>query len=195
MRDPISLRQKEDCDHASRITPHFFMPLDVQKTWNACGEAFDRFTTAEDSFAENVERPAVERLIGEVGGARLLDLGCGSGTYSVVFAERGAQVGGLALSETMISLSRDRARARGVHADFRLGDIRGRLPFADTQFDAIFTATTLHYVEDLSAVMKEVDRVMKPKGRLVAAVLHPMSTSRFPLDSSDEVEGVDPWEA
>lgn len=171
------------------------MPFDVRKTWNACGEAFDRFTTAEDSFAENVERPAVERLIGDLGGARLLDLGCGSGTYSVKFAELGAQVVGLDLSQMMVSLARERARQRGVQADLRVADIRDPLPFGDSEFDAIFTATTLHYIEDLGALMKEVNRVMKPKGRLVAAILHPMSTSRFPLESSDEVDGLNPWEA
>ncbi|HEY3135755.1 MAG TPA: class I SAM-dependent methyltransferase [Blastocatellia bacterium] len=171
------------------------MHLDVKATWNACGEAFDRFTTAEDSFAENVERPAVERLIGNLAGQRLLDLGCGSGTYSVVFVEHGAQVVGLDLSQTMISLARERARARSVQADFRVADIIEPLPFSQGEFDAVFTGTALHYVESLGPLMNEIQRVMKPGGRLVASVLHPMSTSRFPLASSDELEGPDPWEA
>jgi len=171
------------------------MPLDVKKSWNACGQAFDRFTTAEDSFSENVERPALDRLMGDVAGRRLLDLGCGSAIYSVQFAQRGAQVVGLDLSETMISLARERAQAQGVQADFRVADIREPLPFGNAQFDVIFTATTLHYVDDLGGLMKEVERVIKPDGRLVAGVLHPMSTSRFPPANSDELEGLDPWEA
>jgi 2-polyprenyl-3-methyl-5-hydroxy-6-metoxy-1,4-benzoquinol methylase len=77
------------------------MPLDVKRIWNACGEAFDRFTSAADSFSDNVERPAIERLIGDVTGERVLELGCGSGPYSVWLAERGAQVVGLDLSQTI----------------------------------------------------------------------------------------------
>jgi ubiquinone/menaquinone biosynthesis C-methylase UbiE len=170
------------------------MPLDVKRIWNACGEAFDRFTTASDSFANNIERPAIEQLIGNVHGARLLDLGCGSGTYSVSFAEQGGHVVGLDLSATMISLAQERAQQSGVEADFRVADIRAPLPFDDAEFDNVFTATALHYVEDLGAFMKEVARVMKPTARLVASVLHPMSTARFPLAGSEEVEGPDPWE-
>lgn len=170
------------------------MPLDVKRIWNACGEAFDRFTTAADSFSDNIERPAIERLIGDVDGARVLDLGCGSGPFSVWLAERGAQVVGLDLSQTMISLAQERARKRDVPADFRVADIRDPLPFGEAEFDLVFSATALHYIEDIGATMKEAGRVMKPEGRLVASVLHPMSTARFPLADSDDVEGPDPWE-
>jgi len=170
------------------------MPLDVKETWNACGEAFDRFTTAADSFSDNIEHPAIEALIGDVAGARALELGCGSGPYSAWLAGRGAQVVGLDLSQTMISLAQERAREQGVRADFRVADIRDPLPFSQAEFDLAFTATALHYVEDLSKTMKEVARVMKPTGRLVASVLHPMSTALFPLAGSEDVEGPDPWE-
>jgi SAM-dependent methyltransferase len=170
------------------------MPLDVRQIWNACGEAFDRYTTASDSFADNIERPAIEQLIGNLDDARLLDLGCGSGTYSVPFAAKGSHVVALDLSPTMVSLAQQRASQRGVEADFRVADIREPLPFEDAEFDVVFTATALHYVEDIAALMKEVARVMKPTARLIASVLHPMSTAQFPLADSDEVEGPDPWE-
>lgn len=170
------------------------MTLDVKRIWNACGEAFDRFTSAGDSFSDNVERPAIKGLIGDVTGARVLDLGCGSGPYSVWLAEQGAHVVGLDLSQTMISLAQERARGRSIKADFRVADIRDPLPFGDSEFDVVFSATALHYVEDLGAIVKEIARVMKPDGRFVASVLHPMSTARFPLADSGEVEGPDPWE-
>jgi SAM-dependent methyltransferase len=157
------------------------MTFDVKKTWDACGGAFDRFTTAEDSHSYNIERPMVERLAGEVRGQRVLELGCGSGVYSVWFAERGATVTGLDLSEVMIELARNRARAHTVEADLRVGDISKSLPFPDAEFDLVFTATVLHYVRDLAGVMKEAARVIKPGGRLVASVLHPISTALFPV--------------
>ena len=170
------------------------MPLNVKRTWNACGEAFDRFTSAEDSFSDNIERPAVRRLIGEVAGKRVLDLGCGSGTYSVWFAQLGAQVAGLDVSQTMIELAFDRARRQGAQIDFRVADIREPLPFGDEEFDLIFTGTALHYVDDLESTMKEAARVMKRDGSLVASVLHPVSTARFQRAGSEEIEGPDPWE-
>lgn len=170
------------------------MPLDVKKIWNACGEAFDRFTTADDSFSENIERPAITQLIGNIAGARVLDLGCGSGTFSVWFAELGAQVVGLDLSPAMIALAKDKARQRGVQPDFRVADIREALPVEAAEFDLVFTGTAMHYIESLEAVMREVARVMKPEARLVASVLHPMSTALFPSSEAGDVEGPDPWE-
>lgn len=165
------------------------MPLDTKRIWDACGEAFDRFTTAVDSYADNIERPVIERLSGDVAGARLLDLGCGSGTYSLRFAERGASVTGLDLSAMMIALAIRKARERGVSIDLAVADIGRPLPLAEARFDFVFTATALHYVEDLGLTMKEVARVIKPGGRLVASVLHPMSTAYFPAPGSDQ------WEA
>ncbi|MEK6287080.1 MAG: methyltransferase domain-containing protein [Acidobacteriota bacterium] len=172
----------------------FLMPLDVKKSWNACGEAFDRFTSAEDSFSDNIERPAIKQLIGDITGARLLDLGCGSGTYSLWFAELGAQVVGLDISQTMISLAQAKASERGLKPDFRVADIREALPFPEAEFDMVFTGTSLHYVGDIDAMMKQVARVMKPGALLVASVLHPMSTALFPSSESEEVEGPNPWE-
>lgn len=170
------------------------MTLDVKHIWDACGEAFDRYTSASDSFSDNIERPAIEQLIGELAGARVLDLGCGSGTYSLSFAEKESEVVGLDLSPTMISLAQERARQLGVEVDFRVADIREPLPFNDAGFDIVFTGTALHYVENIEAFMREAARLMKPTARLVASVLHPMSTARFPLADSADVEGLDAWE-
>ena len=85
------------------------MTLDVKRTWNACGEAFDRFTTADDSYSDNIERPAVEKVIGDITGSKVLELGCGSGPYSCSFAQAGAHVTALDLSQAMISLAYDMA--------------------------------------------------------------------------------------
>lgn len=170
------------------------MTLDVKQIWNACGEAFDRYTTADDSFADNIERPAVKELIGDLAGAHVLDLGCGSGTNSVWFAELGASVIGFDLSQKMISLAQARASQRNLNVDFRVADIRDPLPFDAAEFDLVFTATALHYVEDLARMMEQVASVLKPNGRLVASVLHPMSTALFPMADSEGVEGPDPWE-
>jgi len=170
------------------------MTLDVKSIWNACGEAYDRFTTAADSFSDNLERPVIEKLVGNVDGARVLELGCGSGPYSLWLAQSGARVTGLDLSPTMIALANDHAHRRSLQIDFRVADIRASLPFVASEFDLIITAAALHYVEDLAGLMREVVRVMKPGGSLVASVLHPMSTALFPLADADEVEGPDPWE-
>jgi ubiquinone/menaquinone biosynthesis C-methylase UbiE len=90
----------------------------------------------------------------------------------------------------MISLAQE--RSRGLDAQFRAGDIRDPLPFDDGEFDFVFSATALHYVENLSKTMSEIARVLKPEGRFIASVLHPSSTARFPLAGSENIDGPDP---
>jgi SAM-dependent methyltransferase len=165
------------------------MPLDVKRIWDACGRAFDLFNSTSDSYSETIERPAIEKLIGNVTGARVLDLGCGAGSYSIWFAERGAQVTGLDLSETMISLATRKAEERGLRIDLQVADIREPLPFGGFEFDLVFTATALHYVEDLANLFRDIGRVMKGSGRFLASVLHPMSTAYFPLADGEDQSG------
>jgi SAM-dependent methyltransferase len=169
------------------------MSFDSKTTWDACGAAFDRFTSTEDSFSENVERPVIESLLGDLTDTRALDLGCGSGTYATQLAARGAQVVGVDLSATMLGLAQGRARTSAVALELLVADITRPLPFSSRQFDLVFTATALHYVEDLGSAVREIARVMRPQARLIASVLHPMSTARFPVHRDDaEVDG---WEA
>jgi len=162
------------------------MPLDVKNIWNACGRAFDRFNSTDDSLSEAIERPTIDRLAGDVAGKRVLDLGCGAGPYSIWFAERGAQVSGLDLSATMISLARQKATEHSLQLDLQVSDIREPLPFTNDEFDLVFTATALHYVDDLERLFREIARVLKREGRLVASVLHPMSTAYFPPANEDD---------
>ncbi|HJQ23250.1 MAG TPA: class I SAM-dependent methyltransferase [Blastocatellia bacterium] len=168
------------------------MAFDTKTTWDACGAAFDRYTSTEDSYSENVERPVIESLLGDLRQASALDLGCGSATYATRLAARGARVVGVDLSATMLKLARARARTNGVELELMAADISKPLPLADAQFDLVFTATALHYVEDLQSVMREIARVLQPHGRLLASVLHPMSTSRFPVRDHNDASS-DEW--
>lgn len=169
------------------------MPVDVKQIWDACGAAFDRFTSADDSFSENIERPVIESLAGNVDGQNMLDLGCGSGVYSLSFAGNGAEVTGLDLSPVMIELASEKARERGLKLDLRVADISRTLPFDDDQFDIVFTATVLHYIEDLASFFREAARVLKPGGNLIASVLHPVATAYFP-PVSEEIISSNRWQ-
>lgn len=169
------------------------MSFDTKKSWDACGAAFDRYTTTDDSFSEHIERPALAELIGDITGARVLDLGCGSGTHSTQMAERGAQVTGVDLSSTMLALAHERAREHGVRLALCLADISRALPFADAAFDLALTATALHYVADLAPTMREIARVLKSGTSLIASVLHPISTARFPVFNPAQSVAPDAW--
>ena len=101
--------------------------------------------------------------------ARVLDAGCGSGQLAIALAERGARVTGIDLSPEMIGRARDHAESRNVEIDWRIGDITHMTdPFA--VFDAVHARVLLQFVPDVAGALRELRRVLKPGGRLLASV-------------------------
>lgn len=117
------------------------------------------------------ERPATLALAGDVAGRRILDAGCGSGPLSAALRDRGAIVTGLDSSAGMLELAR---RRLGDDADLHLADLGRPLPFPDGAFDDVIASLVLHYLEDWAAPLAELRRILRPGGRLIASVDHPL---------------------
>lgn len=132
----------------------------------------ESYTAENESSLLNAyyERPAMIRLAGGVAGRRVLDAGCGSGPLSAALRARGAIVTGVDASPAMLELARERL---GGSADLYVADLSKPLPFADGSFDDVVSSLVLHYLEDWSAPLAELRRVLKPGGRLILSVNHP----------------------
>jgi SAM-dependent methyltransferase len=118
-------------------------------------------------------RPAILNLAGDVAGRRILDAGCGSGPLFAALRERGAIVAGMDSSATMLRLARQRL---GAGAALHRADLRRALPFTDGAFDDVIASLVLHYLEDWTAPLAELRRVLVPDGRLIASVEHPFNS-------------------
>jgi SAM-dependent methyltransferase len=105
------------------------------------------------------------RLLGD-GSGSLLDVGCGTGSYTAALAERGWDATGVDISEDMLRLARARG-IRAVHADAT------SLPFDDASFDAAISVFTNTDVDDLAAVVREIARVLRPGAPLIYVGVHP----------------------
>jgi ubiquinone/menaquinone biosynthesis C-methylase UbiE len=96
-------------------------------------------------------------------GDRALDLGCGSGEFTAVMAEAGAEPVGVDVAEAAL----ERARERHPHLDLRLTAIGGPLPFDDNAFDLVWSSEVIEHVADTARWLSEVRRVLAPGGRLL----------------------------
>ena len=107
----------------------------------------------------------VGRLPGVVPGARVLDLGCGSGLVSILAASCGCAVTGVDFSDAMVERAHANARAHGVGdaTEFVQADVH-ELPFADETFDAVVTRNVTWVLEDVARVYAEVVRVLRSGG-------------------------------
>lgn len=117
------------------------------------------------------ERPAMIDLAGDVNGRRVLDAGCGSGPLSAALRAKGAIVTGFDASPAMVELAR---RRLGERAALHVADLSQPLPFADAAFDDVVSSLVLHYLRDWTAPLAELRRVLKPGGRLILSVNHPI---------------------
>jgi ubiquinone/menaquinone biosynthesis C-methylase UbiE len=108
----------------------------------------------------------MDALAGHVGGDRaeltILDLGAGTGRFSVLLAEAFAShVVAVEPSEKMrAEAERDSAHARVVYRD----GTAGAIPVADGTFDFALLSMVIHHVPDLDACARELHRVVKPAG-------------------------------
>jgi demethylmenaquinone methyltransferase/2-methoxy-6-polyprenyl-1,4-benzoquinol methylase len=101
-------------------------------------------------------------------GQRVLDVASGTGLVAFALARRGCEVVGLDQSEQMLSGARARLAERPALAN-RVRFVQGEaehLPFDDGSFDALTFTYLLRYVDDRSATMRELARVVKPGGRI-----------------------------
>lgn len=97
-------------------------------------------------------------------GKTVLDIGCGLGESTVFLAKHGAKVTGIDISEKALNVGKKLAKVHGVNnlVSFKIGDIQ-KLPYKNESSDIIIGKAVLHHV-NLPKAVKEVHRVLKPKG-------------------------------
>jgi SAM-dependent methyltransferase len=121
----------------------------------------------EQLFQEREMGALVRRLKdlhGPLRGARVLEIGSGSGGRAVAVALEGAEVLGIEPGEAGVVASRVRARRYpDLKADFRVG-VGERLPFPDESFDLVFSTEVLQHVQDLERTISETYRVLRRGG-------------------------------
>jgi SAM-dependent methyltransferase len=113
-------------------------------------------------------------LLGGLAGRRVLEVGCGSAPCARWLVGQGARVVGLDLSAGMLRHAVHAGRETGISVPLVQADA-ARLPFAEGGFDLACSAFgAVPFVADSAAVMREIARVLRPGGRWIFAVTHPM---------------------
>lgn len=117
---------------------------------------------------EDQQRPLYAEVAERLGlgdGSEVLDVGCGSGAFLRLAADRGATVTGLDASEALVEI----ARARVPGADIRVGDLEA-LPFDANVFDVATGFNSFQFATDMTTALREAARVVRHGGRVVVQV-------------------------
>jgi SAM-dependent methyltransferase len=117
---------------------------------------------------EDQQVPTYEEAMRHVGidpGDRVLDIGCGTGAFLRLAADRGAEVFGLDASEALLDVARERVPG----ADLRVGAMEA-LPYPDDAFDLVTGFNSFFFADDIVAALREARRVAKPGATVVIQV-------------------------
>ena len=133
--------------------------------WDAEARTFDE--EADHGLRDpEIRRAWADRLRGwlPAGAADVLDLGCGTGTLSLLAAEQGHRVTGVDLSPAMIDLAR--AKLAGRDAAFLVGDA-ATPPVGEQRYDVVLVRHVLWTLPDPARVLRHWRGLLRPGGRLV----------------------------
>jgi SAM-dependent methyltransferase len=133
----------------------------------------DLLERVPDSAAESFAGVANPFSLGRLeAGERVLDVGAGAGTDSLVAAQMvGADghVTGIDMTPEMLTKARASAAAMGVsNVEFLEGEAES-LPFPDESFDVVISNGVIDLIPDKDAVFAEIFRVLEPGGRIQLA--------------------------
>lgn len=161
----------------SRKGYEFFDDEEILETYNSRRQL-------PTSANETIEHPIFRELIGDARGLDVLDLGCGEAEFGEELLAKGARsYVGLEASQRMADLAEE--RLAGLGARVIRSTIEAHL-FAPSSYDLAISQLVFHYIEDLSTTLKRVYATLKPGGRLIFSVEHPVITSSSQsLESSE----------
>jgi ubiquinone/menaquinone biosynthesis C-methylase UbiE len=139
-------------------------PVNPAQSFDAIAEVYDRFAELTGEPFQRWLRSVLPHRDGQA-----LDLGCGSGRHTVLFADRFDEVVAVDISPPMLDLARaKRPRPNVVYLEC---DLRYVTPERDGPFDLILSVHTLHHVADLDAALRHIRTLVAPDGTVILADL------------------------
>lgn len=103
-----------------------------------------------------------------------LDIGCGTGNYTIEFSKRGVRMIGIDPSDAMLDIARTRSNA----VEWKKGRAES-IPLPDASVDGILAILTTHHWNDQTKGYAELARVMKPGARLVTFTSTPAQMKTY----------------
>jgi ubiquinone/menaquinone biosynthesis C-methylase UbiE len=155
------------------------VPADNAAAWDrysADYQAEARIPTDVVHYGPDIATETELRLLGDVKGRRVLELGCGGAQNSIALAKEGANVTGVDASAEQLAFGRRLADAEGVKVELRHGDLADLAFLRSDSIDLVLSAYAFDYVEDLGRVFRQVHRVLKVGAPMVFSLKHPAYT-------------------
>ncbi|WP_139974924.1 class I SAM-dependent methyltransferase [Ochrobactrum sp. CGA5] len=158
----------------------------------------DDFFTAYSQLPRSVhglegapEWPFVRSVLPALTGGDIADLGCGFGWFCRFAREQGAaSVVGYDLSENMLERARRDQQDNAVH--YIKADME-ELELPEACFDLVYSSLAFHYIRDFPRLLKTIHAALRPGGRLVFTIEHPIFMAPFAPGWIEDSSGRKRW--
>jgi SAM-dependent methyltransferase len=152
------------------------VPTDNAAAWDRHSAGYQegaRLSTDVAHYGPDIGTEADYRLLGDLKGKRVLELGCGGAQCSIAFAKQGATAIGVDFSAEQLAFARRLCDREEVRIELHLSDLADLAFLRADTIDLVFSAYAFGYVEDLNRVFRQVHRVLKVGAPLVFSLPHP----------------------
>lgn len=107
---------------------------------------------------------------GQLEPCKTIDLGCGTGNYSVYLASIGFDVTGIDISPTAIKIAKEKAQKKGIKCNFFVADVLGNFNELKSKFDFAYDWELLHHIfpEQRKIYVKNVYGLLNPKAKYLS---------------------------
>ncbi|MBU5627417.1 class I SAM-dependent methyltransferase [Oscillibacter sp. MSJ-2] len=138
-------------------------------------EKYSQMSRSTQGLSGAGEWPALQKLLPDFSGKRVLDLGCGYGWHCIYAADQGAvSVLGIDLSEKMLEVARKKSVSPVI--SYRRAAMED-LDFPAESFDAVISSLAFHYVADFPDLVQRIHRWLIPGGAFLFSTEHPVFTA------------------
>lgn len=148
----------------------------MSTSWGNEALWYDDYLNDEDSYQKKIILPNVLRMIDPKPGKKVLDLACGQGFFSEAILGKGANISGVDISKELVDLAKNRLKNRLSKEDDFVVSPADKLITAgikESSCDSAMCILASQNIKEFDSAIKEVSKVLKPKGKFVLVINHP----------------------
>jgi ubiquinone/menaquinone biosynthesis C-methylase UbiE len=130
--------------------------MSAKESFRQIAPVYDKYRKPDELILRLLSEE-IRKLARRVNNLSMLDVGCGTGGYSIPLAKQFAiRLTGIDVSEEML----ERARAKYPNGNWILGDIES-IDFEENSFDVVLMSYVLHHMRDYKRTLKTVYKILK----------------------------------
>lgn len=129
------------------------------------------YLTKMGDFVDKVETDLAFNLFKVKPGMLILDIGCGTGNFSIKLAKKGCKVIGIDVSDEMLDIARVKALKEGLEIEFHNMNVYD-LKFDNETFDGAFSMAAFEFITEPDKALEEIFRVIKKDGSILVGTIN-----------------------